>query len=430
MHLPHAHGLAAGLVVSFVLASLSGSAAAQILRKTITYTRFVSGPDNVKQVLFTYDPASGTTGFSNYVAVATTPGADGILFAPDGDLIIGGQADAVHKIVIANGNFTTVTAGGIRAFHVMLDPSGDKVWTAGIPGGLADVPLNPFRNGTAHPVSGGDTFITHIAFAKGQAFYTTSFPSGLGNFGTIDLNTFTTTQLQALVPWAHGMTLDCYTGHLMVWANSHVAQIDPVSHAIVSQLDVSPLNLQLDQGTADGLGRLYIASNTGHMLFVDLTISRTIGTPDFVDAPFLDTFIDDIAPDCGLGAPPTAPHTLGFWKNHDDKWQLDGMTLGCAFYSKAQCLTLFHTPVRGDASINLAHQLIATKLNIASSGLDWPRILPLVQQADALLCTLGGRLPRTVQSRTANGLLMVALAAQLDDFNNGRLRPAQGGRRR
>jgi hypothetical protein len=205
----------------------------------------------------------------------------------------------------------------------------------------------------------------------------------------------------------------------MVYANSQVAQIDPVSQSIVSLLDVGPLNLQLDQGTSDGQGRLYIASNTGHMLFIDITKTQTVGNPDFVDAPFLDQFIDDIAPDCGLGSPPTAPHTIGYWKNHDENWLLDGMTLGCTVYTKAQCLLLFTTPVQGDASLNLAHQLMATKLNIANSTLNWPEIVPVVNQADALLCQVGGTLPLNIRGNTATGAQMVALAAQLDAYNNG-----------
>ena len=179
------------------------------------------------------------------------------------------------------------------------------------------------------------------------------------------------------------------------------------------------MNLQLDQGTSDGLGHLFIASNTGHMLFVDITNTQTVGNPDFVDAPFLDTFIDDIAPDCGLGSPPTTAHTQGFWKNHPRNWLLDGMTLGCTFYTKAQCLALFKTPVRGDASVNLAHQLMATRLNIANSGWNWPQILPVANRADAMICQFEGALPLRVRSSSPTGAQMVDLAAQLDRYNNG-----------
>src|SRR5262245_10996287 len=174
-------------VVSCILAALSDSATAQLFQKTITYTRFFGFVENVKQAVFNYDMGTSTTFFSNHLAITTTPGADGVLFAPDGDLIVGGQADAVHKVVIAGGTFTTVTAGGIESFHVMLDPSGQKVWTASIPGWVADVPLNPFSNGTAHQIFGDDNVVTHLAFVGNQVFYTSSQPSGLGNFGTIDL---------------------------------------------------------------------------------------------------------------------------------------------------------------------------------------------------------------------------------------------------
>jgi len=408
---------------AFALALLAAPAAAQILTKTITYSRFSGPPDNIKQAAFTYNATLGTTSFGARVSITSVPGADGILFSPDGHLIVGGQTDAVHRIDVGTGAFTTVTAGGVQSFHVMLDPSGLKVWTAGIPGFLADVPVLPsFLNGTPHPISGDDVVVTHLAFIGNQVFYTASLPSGLGNFGTLDINTFTTTRLAALVPWAHGMTLDCFTGDLIAYANNSVAQINPTTHAIVSLLDTSPLGaLQLDQGTSDGIGHLYIASNTGHMLFLDITASGLVGSPlTFVDAPFLDDSIDDIAPDCGLGAPPSCPRTQGFWKNHT-KWPAASLTLGCQSYTEAQCLALLNTSTSGrraDASLILAKQLIAAKLNVANNALNWPLIVPVIQQADTLLCTFAGTLPYLVDPNSIAGQQMVALAALLDAFNN------------
>jgi hypothetical protein len=59
------------------------------------------------------------------------------------------------------------------------------------------------------------------------------------------------------------------------------------------------------------------------------------------------------------------PLTQGFWKNHQSAWKDgSGMTLGSNFYTNAQLLTILQTPVRGDASVALAHQLIAANLNV------------------------------------------------------------------
>src|SRR5262245_5985069 len=305
--------------VALAALALAVAAPAQILTKTITYSRFGGPPDNVKQTVFTYDAGLATATFGPRISITSLPGADGILFSPDGSLIVGGQADAVHRVDISTGNFTTVNAGGVLSFHVMLDPSGTKVWTAGIPGFLSDVPILPnFLPATPHTIVGDDLFITHLGFVGNQVFYSESFPSGLGNFGLFDINTFTTTRLFSLVDWAHGMTFDCFTGDLIVYANNSVVQINPATQTIRSQLDTTPLGtLQLDQGTSDGNGHLFIASNTGHMLFIDLTASGLVGSPlNFVAAPFLDDSIDDIAPDCGLGSPPSCPRTQGYWKNH------------------------------------------------------------------------------------------------------------------
>jgi hypothetical protein len=67
----------------------------------------------------------------------------------------------------------------------------------------------------------------------------------------------------------------------------------------------------------------------------------------------------------GAGAPATCPLGQGFWKNHPDAWPVSCLTLGRQTYSQTELLRLLDTPVRGDASLILAHQLIAAKLTMA-----------------------------------------------------------------
>ncbi len=411
-----------GAVVIALLSS--ASATAQTFTKTLTYTRFLGSP-NVNQAELTYNAGLGTVTLSAPIPVTHTPGADGVLFAPDGDLIVGGQADAVYKVAMPGPAFTGVTAGGALAFHVMLDPSGTKVWTSGNLGSLASVPLNPFANGTQHPLTGDDTLITHIVFANGNAYYTASLPTGNGNFGRIDLNTFTTTRLYSDVPWSHGAAYDCYTQDIMVFANSTIAQFDPVSETVVAKLDLSPIGkfINMDQGTSDGDGHIYVASNTGYLVFADITTSGDISAPDFVGLPFLDTFLDDVAPECGLGAPPACPHSQGYWKNHASAWPVTSLTMGCRTYTQAQLLAILRRPVRGDASVALAYQLIAAKLNVAAFTNSWPAIAGAIQQADTLLCTYSGAIPLGVRTTTTNGQAMTQLALQLEAYNLGRLSP-------
>src|SRR5262249_46034847 len=62
------------------------------------------------------------------------------------------------------------------------------------------------------------------------------------------------------------------------------------------------------------------------------------------------------------------PLGQGFWKNHSDTWPVTSLTLGSQTYTQAELLALYDTPPRGDASVILAHQLIAAKLNIANGS--------------------------------------------------------------
>jgi hypothetical protein len=415
---------AVGAVAIASLSLLTTAASAQTFTKTLAFSRFADFP-NIKEVTLTYDMSLGTTTLTTPAWIAHTPGADGILFAPDGDLIIGGQGNAVYKVDYPNFTYTGVTAGGVNSFHVMLDPRGDKVWTAGNLGELASVPLNPFANGTPVPLSGDDQEITHIVFAGGQAWYTASLPTGNGNFGRIDLTTGVTTRLFTDVPWAHGACYDCYTGDVMVFANDRIAQFDPATQTVVSQLNLAPLGqwINMDQGTSDGVGHIYVASNTGYIVFVDMTISGLVGSPDFVDAPFCDTFLDDLAPDCGLGGRPNCPRSQGYWKTHGVRWPVATLTMGCQNYTKAESLALIAMPVGGDASRTLAKQLIAAKLNVANNAYEWPTIVAAIEQADALLCGYAGRLPLGVAASSAAGRQMTRLAQRLESFNLGAMSP-------
>src|SRR5262249_48326400 len=58
------------------------------------------------------------------------------------------------------------------------------------------------------------------------------------------------------------------------------------------------------------------------------------------------------------------PQGQGYWKNHPDAWPQSAlpMTLGGQTYNKTELLTILNTPIRGDASLILADQLISPKL--------------------------------------------------------------------
>lgn len=284
-----------------LLTMLSSAALADPTNGTLYYTTFAGG-NNVKRVDYSYNGTTFT--LSNKTVIAATPGADGIVFAPDGDLLIGGQGNRVHKVDRSNGSFVTKNAGGIQAYHLMVEPGGNRVFAAGIPGGLASLPLNPFNNGTAHPLNGNDTLVTTIQWdSAGNAYYTSSGPSGFGAFGTIDMGTFTTSRVFNNLPAAHGMVYDPFTGDLILFGSNHITQIDPGSMSIVSDRVFS--GADFDQGTADGKGHIFAASNDGDFYFLDYKNTGLVGdASNFVATQFLDANLDDIAPLVGPGAIP------------------------------------------------------------------------------------------------------------------------------
>ena len=58
--------------------------------------------------------------------------------------------------------------------------------------------------------------------------------------------------------------------------------------------------------------------------------------------------------------------TQGFWKNHEETWPVEELSLGNVTYTKTELLAILRTPPRrGDATYILAHQLIAAKLTVA-----------------------------------------------------------------
>ncbi|MEE9618047.1 MAG: hypothetical protein V3T90_13735 [Anaerolineae bacterium] len=72
---------------------------------------------------------------------------------------------------------------------------------------------------------------------------------------------------------------------------------------------------------------------------------------------------------------------LGYWKNHPDVWTVDSLILGNEIYTQAELLGLLNEPTMGDASLILAQQLIAARLNVAN-GADNSTIAATIAAAD------------------------------------------------
>jgi hypothetical protein len=110
--------------------------------------------------------------------------------------------------------------------------------------------------------------------------------------------------------------------------------------------------------------------------------------------------------------------TQGYWKNHASAWPVMSLTLGSTTYTQAQLLTILGTDPGGDASLILAHQLIATLLNAAAGAPQGP-VASAVAQAQAWLSANGKTLPYGTAAGSAAGAQAVSLANQLDSYNNG-----------
>ncbi len=106
--------------------------------------------------------------------------------------------------------------------------------------------------------------------------------------------------------------------------------------------------------------------------------------------------------------------TIGYWKNHEDAWPVDSLTLGIQTYSKSELLDILRSPSNGDASLILAKQLIAAKLNILA-GADPVDIVPVIDEADMLLDGLS--IPAGISPSTEDGTRMVQLADILESYN-------------
>ncbi len=109
-------------------------------------------------------------------------------------------------------------------------------------------------------------------------------------------------------------------------------------------------------------------------------------------------------------------YTQGYWKTHQAAWPVSSLVLGSVSYTKAELMqTLLNVPVRGNGLVSLAHQLIATKLNVAA-GANPAAVADAIAAADAAIGSLvvppvgTGSLPPAATS---------VITQVLDDYNNG-----------
>jgi len=293
------------LFVVMLFALALSAAADTMFSGTLYYTNFCCGVDNVNKVQYTYDQTTQTFNMGTHVAIASTPGADGIIFAPNGDLLIGGQnTNHIYEVNPGTGTITFNTALQDQSYHLALDPGGTKVYTSNFGGPLITAGLTGGHldgTSTITPITGGDTGVTQIAFAGGKTFYDSGFPNCCGDFGLINLTTGVTTKLGNGTA-VHGMIYDSFTGLITFFGDGWVGTLNPTTLAF-TEAQIS--NCNFDQGAVDGSGHALIAG-CDSVTFLDYSGSHNIENPNFVTVVGGFTNIDDVAPLSGIGSH-TAP---------------------------------------------------------------------------------------------------------------------------
>jgi hypothetical protein len=112
------------------------------------------------------------------------------------------------------------------------------------------------------------------------------------------------------------------------------------------------------------------------------------------------------------------PHSQGYWKNNPRLWPVGSLPLGNQTYLRSELLNSLKSSTTSDASMIVARQVIAAKLNIAN-GSDGSPVSSAITHADSLLCSFAGKLPYKVKTTSSIGKAMVNDATALNDYNNG-----------
>lgn len=277
-------------------------------------TRFAGTP-NIGRFDYHYDGV--TFSLSNIDWFATTLGADGIVGNPQkpGHLLVGAQQyNGIHDVDSVYG--TTITyAAPTQVYHLVVVDE-QTVLGNSIPGSIARFTVSPtgaLDGGKIVTLIGDDAWVTQVIPTPAGYFYTSdSGGKGHGAFGKLAFSkdglSAISTRLMADLPSAHGATYDPFSNTILSFGDEHITQMD-LSGNIVGDLVVpSPewYPMHFDQGSVDGAGHVFVASNTGHLAFVDYSASGKIGDgSNFVDVKFIEFYLDDVAPLIGFGGTAT-----------------------------------------------------------------------------------------------------------------------------
>jgi len=289
-------------------------ASAAAISGSIFFTTF-SGGENVWRDTFNFNGTTFTLG--SPTGVAATNGADGLLFAPDGNLLVAGQGNNLTEVT-TGGTIARTVAPGSSSFHLALASSSPTALVYNTcNGGCGSIPISAVTlsggglsgNGVAYTVtcpSGCSTDVRSVILdpITGTWYYGTAPDGGSGNFGIVTFDNATHTAILSAPlltgVFAHGLSFDSFTNDIIMNSAATIEQFSPTTGTIVSSLTVA--GNTFDQAAEDGNGHLFVASNNGNLEFVDYAATGLIGASSFTANPFLIGSLDDIAPLSGIGS--------------------------------------------------------------------------------------------------------------------------------
>jgi len=301
--------LARILMAAAISIAVAAPAHATVYTGSLYYTYFTGG-QNVWKIGFSYDDSLISANLTTPTNIASTNGADGIIFGTNGNLLIGGQGSGnVYEVNPATGAIVNTQFTGTPSFHLSLDPSGSTVYTSDF-GGRLNKLTTPIGSGSTFTnISGSETGITQVAFGHpGSTFYVNGNPNGFGNLGTIDLGTGITTRLYSSVRPAHGLIYDPFTDLMTMFGAGETGTMSAADGSgLLTSGTVFGVG-DFDQGAVDGQGHALVAGSGG-ITFIDYRTSHDITNPDHVFNFFSSggisfNGIDDVAPLIGPGSNP------------------------------------------------------------------------------------------------------------------------------
>jgi len=269
--------LRTGLVLTLLLMSgvLSSAHGAGAPSRGTLYLSALGG--TLYRASYVYDGV-GSFAVSAPIAVALLRRGGSVRVLPDGRVIVVGAGYV--SVYDPRSHAVALVSSQTNANTAALDPSGTTLWVGWKDTALSEVPLSPLANGTPHAVSGDDTVVTMLAFAPGQgAFYTTGGEFENGNFGKINLSTFSTTRVAAAA-YATGVVYDAYSQTLITAGLGRAQQVAPASPAtLLGARDDSTTGENYLILEPTGQGQL-IGTRTGsqaRVVLIDFSASGRIG---------------------------------------------------------------------------------------------------------------------------------------------------------